>query len=188
MVPQPQGEYLDELSRTVRETDHRVEALARPLTDGQLRWHPADGGWSIADVLEHLCVVHDSYDGPIGRVMNTTSALRANDDSPWSATLVGRMLVRSFASARKMPAPKLFRPAPDPRPDVLDEFLERERNLLRELERARNVDLRRMKLASPITRLIRLNLGDAFGALVYHARRHLAQMMRVRARVGFPVE
>jgi uncharacterized damage-inducible protein DinB len=186
MLAQPQGAYLEELSRMARETDARIESLVRPLSDRQLHWHPADRGWSVADVLEHLCIAYDSYDALLGKVIDVPDARRADADAPWSATLVGGILVRSFASNRKMPAPKIFRPGPQPRPEVLDEFLERERQLLERLARARTVDLRRAKLSSPVARVIRLNLGDALGVLVHHARRHLGQMARVRAQVGFP--
>lgn len=188
MLAQPQVVYLEELSRTARETDARVELLVRPLSDSQLGWHPADGGWSIADVLEHLCVVHDSYDAQLGTRIDAPDVRRADEDAPWSPTLGGGMLVRSFASDRRLPAPKIFRPAPEPRPNVLDEFLAREEQLLERLARARTVDLQRVKLASPVASLIRINLGDALGILVHHARRHLGQMARVRARVGFPVD
>jgi uncharacterized damage-inducible protein DinB len=189
MHAQPQGAYLEDLSRMARETDARVESLVRPLSDAQLRWRPADGGWSIAEVLEHLCLAHDSYDAVLGKIVDAPDAPRADADAPWSATLAGGMLVRSFASDRRTRAPKIFRPGFEPRPDVLDAFLARERQLLARLARlarARTVDLRRVKLASPVTRLIRMNLGDALGVLVHHARRHLGQMVRVRARVGFP--
>jgi hypothetical protein len=183
----PQDAYLHELARATRETDARVGALVRPLSDAQLRWRPSDGGWSIADVLEHLCIVYDSYDAPLRSLIDGTEARHSEPGAPWAATLVGRMMVKSFMSDRKLPAPKIFRPAPAPRSAVLDEFLDRERDLLGRLERARVIDLRHSRLASPVTHLVRINLGDALGIIVHHARRHLGQMERVRARVGFPV-
>jgi hypothetical protein len=186
MIAHEQRTYLDDLARLTRETDARVKALVLPLTDEQQSWRPPDGGWSITDVLEHLCVVHDSYDAPLRRILDSPATAQAPDDAQWSPTLVGGMMVKSFMSERRLPAPKMFRPAAAARASVLDEFLARERELLTWMGRARSVHLTRTKLASPVTRLVRINLGDAFGALVHHARRHLGQMERVRARVGFP--
>ena len=174
------------LARMTRETDARVAALVEPLAERQRRWRPPDGGWSIADVLEHLCVVYDSYSGALHDLIDDSNARAAENGAQWGPTLVGGMMVKSFKSDRKLPAPKLFRPAPDARAGVLEEFLSRERELLGRLERARHLELRKTKLASPVSRLIRINLGDALGILVQHARRHLGQMERVRARVGFP--
>jgi hypothetical protein len=186
MIGRNQAEYLDALSRMSNETDARVASLVRQLTERQSRWRPVQGGWSIDDVLEHLCIVHDSYEPKLLELLNSPGTPRAARDAEWSPTLVGGMMVKSFASDRKLPAPKIFRPAPTPRPNVLDEFLTRERALIAMLGRADDIDLRRVKLASPVSRVIRINLGDAFGILVQHARRHLMQMTRVRAMVGFP--
>jgi len=41
-------------------------------------------------------------------------------------------------------------------------------------------------LSSPISRLIRLNLGDCFAILVAHARRHLGQIERIKTHAEFP--
>jgi uncharacterized damage-inducible protein DinB len=183
-----QSEYVGGLARMTRETDARAAVLVTPLSERQLRWRPPDGGWSIADVLEHLCIVYDSYAGVLGTLIDSPNARAAEDGGQWAPTLVGGMMVSSFRSDRKLPAPKLFRPPPEPRANVLDEFLARERELLGRIERAWHLELRKTKLASPISRLVRINLGDALGILVEHARRHLGQMERVRARVGFPVD
>lgn len=186
MIARDQGDYLDDLTRLTRETSARVATLVRPLDEAQMRWRPPEGGWGVADVLEHLCVVHDSYDASLRKLLDAPDARPADARTPWGPTLVGGMMVKSFASERRLPSPKIFRPGPEPRPGVLDEFLARERDLLDHLDRARSVDLRSTKLVSPVTRLVRINLGDALGILVHHARRHLGQMERVRARVGFP--
>ena len=44
----------------------------------------------------------------------------------------------------------------------------------------------RIRFASPVNALFRLNLGEAFEVLQVHAARHLAQARRVRERDGFP--
>jgi hypothetical protein len=48
------------------------------------------------------------------------------------------------------------------------------------------VDLNRIKVRSPITPLVRFNLGDALTLQVVHAQRHLAQARRVREHAEFP--
>lgn len=85
-----------------------------------------------------------------------------------------------------MKAPRVIQPPPAPRPDVLDEFQRGQAALAEPMRAADGVDLRRARLASPVNRLVRLNLGDAFQVLQDHARRHLAQARRVREHAGFP--
>jgi hypothetical protein len=69
---------------------------------------------------------------------------------------------------------------------VLDEFRARLRDTALLLERARRLEWNRIRLASPISRLVRLNLGDCFAINAAHARRHLGQIERIRNRPEFP--
>ena len=48
------------------------------------------------------------------------------------------------------------------------------------LRAAAGLDWRAVRLSSPVSRFIRLNLGDAFVILVVHAQRHLGQITRIR--------
>ena len=54
------------------------------------------------------------------------------------------------------------------------------------MESAKGIDLRRNKVTSPVSKLIRINLGDALLILVVHSQRHLQQIARVRAHPDFP--
>jgi hypothetical protein len=70
-----------------------------------------------------------------------------------------------------------------PREQVVDAFLAgiaRTRGLFFEVD---GYDLR-VGLPSPVTPLIRLNLGDALRIIVVHSHRHLAQAERTRRAVG----
>jgi hypothetical protein len=54
------------------------------------------------------------------------------------------------------------------------------------LIRAADVTWARVRLRSPVTSLIRLNLGDAFNITVVHEERHFGQIDRIMAMPGFP--
>ena len=88
-------------------------------------------------------------------------------------------------STRKTPSPQIFRPA-EPRANVVEEYIKVREDLLLLMESAGGIDLRRNKLTSPVSKLIRINLGDAFLILVVHTQRHLHQIARVRAHPDFP--
>jgi hypothetical protein len=45
-------------ARTLSLGDH-IAALTRPLDPEQLVRRPSDGGWSVGQVLEHLCVTSE---------------------------------------------------------------------------------------------------------------------------------
>ena len=180
----------DELLAALAAADARIERVARPLDAGRLGWRPPEGGWSIAEVLEHLCISNDDYLAKLRPLLSGGGARRAAvagaGAGGWRPSLFGGFLARSLQSPRKLPAPKIWRIDRAPRPGVLDEFLAREREIARLLRASTDFDWRRTRLASPVSRLIRLNLGDAFAVLAVHSARHAGQIERVRAHPAFP--
>jgi hypothetical protein len=179
-----QGQLLDELAAIAAENAARIDALARPLTSAQLHWRPPEGGWGVADVLEHLCISDDSYLTVLRGRLPEQGAPRVTAE--WRPRLAGRLLVGSLRSPRKLPAPKIYRPPAAPRAGVLDAYLARARELDTLMERARGAELRRVTLGSPVFGLIRMNAGDALSTLAWHSRRHLGQMERVVNHPAFP--
>jgi hypothetical protein len=171
----------------------RLEAVLRragPLAEEtveQRAWRPPGGGWSVGQVLEHLVSNTQSYLRPLEELL----ARAARSDAPeggrsWKPTIIGNFLARSLQSSRKLPAPKLWQPGPVPRPNATALFLEASRRLGELMDQAREIAWEDHRFKSPASALIRLNLGDAFLALVVHAERHLGQIERIRALPGYP--
>lgn len=180
----PQSTLLSTLLADTDAATRRIESLARPLSDAQLRWH-APEAWGVGEVLEHLCISDDSYLEIIRRLVAAPDAPRAGGEPRWRSTIGGGIMAWSLGSPRKLPAPKMFRPGPAPRPQVLDEFLRRKRELAALMRAAAPLDWRRIRTASPVTSLLRLNLGDAFRILVVHTTRHAGQIERIVAHPDF---
>ena len=173
-----QTEHARDLLASMHALDARASELQRAADTSALEWQPPEGGWTAGQVFEHLCVANDSYLVSLRRVLGTASAMSRGDvtDRAWRPSFAGRLLARSMESPRKLPAPKMWRPAPAPRPDVIGEFLTRQREIEQLIESSMAHDWRRLRLASPVSRLIRMNVGDAFTVLVRHAERHFRQI------------
>ena len=162
----------------------RVAALARPLDPEQLVRRPPDGGWSVGQVLEHLCVSAELYDGPVRGLLETGRPDAAAPLRPWKPTLIGRFSVNMFERPNKMPAPKKMVPGATPRAGVVEKFIAHQDGLARLMDDAAGYDWRRLRMGSPIFPLpIKFNLGDVFFILVVHAERHARQMDRVIAAI-----
>ena len=157
--------------------DERAAELER-VDRAALDWQPPERGWSAGQVLEHLCVANDSYLVQLRKLVGQSAAAgaRTGGDAVWGPSFVGRLLVRSMESARKLPAPKMWQPASAPRPNVIAEFLARQREIEELIERSMVSEWRRVRMASPVSGLIRMNVGDAFTVLVRHAERHFRQI------------
>lgn len=185
--PVAQSRLREELLRASRAVSARVAGLQDELTAIQLGWAPPEGGWGVGQVLEHLCVAHDSYLARLRAMVPPRGAgAPASGDTTWRPTLVGRLLVHSLRSPRRLPAPRMYRVASTARAGVAGEFLARQRELEELMERAAPLDWRRERLSSPISGLVRLNLGDAFLLQVVHAERHRGQIDRVLGHPAFP--
>jgi len=172
-------------ARTIASHAHIAE-LTRPLDQDRLFRRPPKGGWSVGEVLEHLCISSEAY-GPM--ILDALRRARPDAAAPlreWRPTFFGRILVRSLAAPRKMSAPKKIRPGPSPRGGIVEHFLALHLGLASRMDDAAGYDWNVLTMRSPIApKLIRplaaMNLGDAFSVEVVHAERHTKQMERVLA-------
>lgn len=142
---------------------------------------PPGGGWSIAQVFEHLCVTNSAYlDHTIPDGIKRASQSRRGPRH-WRPSLIGGLLIASIreGSSRRLPAPAPFQVGDTVRPQVVQAFLASLPSLKAYLRALEGVD-QRTSVASPIARWVRMNVGDACVILVEHAHRHLAQVERIR--------
>ena len=168
----------------------QVEAIKRDgasivagLTEAQFNWHPEPQRWSIAQCLDHLnfgvIKVLPAFDRVIadGRSRGRTSA------GPFRYGWLSRLIVASME-----PPPKFRMKTPLKKPaegtfhlaDVVPEFPRVRDQLAARIRDADGLDLRRVKITSPVNRLIRLPLGAYFEFMLAHDRRHLWQARNVR--------
>ena len=95
---------------------------------------------------------------------------------------VGGLLIATVGpKARlRLPTARVFEPGLTPRPRVVEAFLRMQQEIARLLREGTDLDWRGVRLSSPVNRLFRLNLGDAYVILVIHTQRHLNQVARIR--------
>ena len=161
-------------------------AVARDLDASQLAWQPPGQKWGVGQLLEHLVITADAYLALLRpRIYNRKAAHGEDGNAYWEPSIAGWLLVTALRSKRKLPAPQVFQ-VRDLRENVLDAFMQRQQNLILFLRAAAALDWNRVRLHSPISRLIRLNVGDAFTILTVHAQRHIKQMEKVRDLPEFP--
>ena len=173
-----QTQHANALIRALRVLDERAKEIERTVDQTGLEWVPPGGGWSVGQILEHLCVANDDYLRELRSIIGEahTPSATATTDLMWRSSFAGGILARSMQSPRKLPAPKSWTPGPTPRPHVMDAFLSRQREIVQLIERSRAREWNRMRLASPVAWFIRMNVGDAFTILVWHAERHFRQI------------
>ncbi|WP_116108035.1 DinB family protein [Lewinella sp. IMCC34191] len=178
-------ELLDRLAARVEENLLLARTLAQLSTD-RLRERPAAGNWNALECLEHLNRLNAPYHDRIH------AALEVAGDKPavasFTSSWVGNKMAASMKpvpGTRPVPTLKKMNPAGATLDrSVLDRFLADERQLRAFIDRAREVDLNRVKIRSPLAWILRLRLGDTLRLLVHHDWRHLEQACRA---AGVPV-
>jgi hypothetical protein len=158
------------------------------LSQAQLDWQHAPRSWSVGQCLEHLVITHERYQPEVPRLLAAARARGAPPVyQPWGTTFFGRFLLKGVTpGSRPVRTGKVFTPAVRARPAVLDVFERQLDELERWMEAADGLDLTRIRLSSPMLKLIRYNMGEALEIVVVHAERHLQQADRVKQQAGFP--
>jgi hypothetical protein len=172
-----------------RKNSEAARKLVNGLSENQLNWKPAPDKWSIAQCLEHLTVSSAGFDQYFARAVAQGRERRTASDLPaYRPTLMGGWLIKQLLpeTTRKLPAPKIFRPAASEVSGAAEKFLEQQERFLEFVRQAEGIDYNRTRLRSPVTPLMRYSLADAFVLTVVHAQRHLGQARRVRETPGFP--
>ena len=163
----------------------RVADLVRPLDPAQLQEHPEAQRWSVAEVLEHLCVTHEASSAP---AVVAARAARPDAGAPareWRPSFLGNLIASSLAKPRPLKAPKLFRPGLTARNGVLEAFLSHETDFVNAMDDAGTLDWLAVRVGSPaLPRWApKMNLGDGFRIHVVHVVRHTKQIERAISKL-----
>jgi len=155
-----------------------VEREFGHLDADRLNARPAPGTWSIAQNLDHLIRLNESY-GPV-----VEEVRRGEHRPPFTARLpflpqsLGRMLLKAVQPDRKrrMRTFPVWEPAADPVPgDIVPRFLAHQEELQALLASCDDLEARQVVISSPANRHIVYTLDAAFDVIVAHEERHLAQ-------------
>jgi len=182
-------EELEGYLRQIDAVTQDAHALVAGLSDAQFGWRPGTGRWSVAECLDHLnrsiALTLPAFD----RSIADARARELRGRGPFRYGWFAKWLVRDM----EPPARRRYRtvnrlvPGSDGRTDAVhQEFVALREALARRVRDADGLDLKRAKVQSPVTRLLRMPLGAYFAMILAHDRRHLWQANQVRAAAGFP--
>jgi hypothetical protein len=163
------------------ELEDDARQLAAILTEQQLTRCASPGTWSIADCLNHLVVTGNHSLSNIRTAIVDARARGLVDRGPFRHGVIGNWLVRSMDANSKIKfrSPAVYRPSPVvSAAETIRAFFRLQDELRRVLEEADGIDLARVKVANPVTRWLRLSLGQELAFIAAHERRHLLQAAR----------
>lgn len=175
------AQLLEQLEGRIERHLQAITGRLQNLDERTLLQPAANGGWSIAQCLEHLNSYARYYLPAIESGLS-----RARLDHPLTGTVKGTWLgayfIRSMepgSNTKKYKAPKDHTPVRGlDAVKVMSEFIAQQEHLLELIRKARQADLDAVRIPISISRWIKLRLGDVFQFLVAHDERHIQQALR----------
>jgi hypothetical protein len=166
-------------------TRERLAPMLRRLDASEINQHPEPNGWSVGEVLEHLCIGDDLYEAPLAELLRSTRPDAGAAAREWKPSFVGGQIAKSLLRPKPLKSPRVFRPGPTPRNGVVEAFLSQELRFVQAMDDAMSFDWRAVRIKSPAlpSWAPKMNLGDGFRIHVVHVTRHSHQMERVIAKL-----
>jgi uncharacterized damage-inducible protein DinB len=138
-----------------------------------------DGGWSVAQCLDHLNGYGNYYFPLIQRKVTSGRERREEYKPTWLGNYFTKMLDPDTGK-KKIKAFKKHIPQRDlDARKVVADFIRQEEQFLQLIRQSKGLDLNKIMIPTSLTRLVRMNLGDTLRFLVAHTERHVRQAGRV---------
>jgi hypothetical protein len=154
-------------------------AIAGSTTEEAFSRRVDEKAWSAADCLAHLNATNEKY---LRRLERIIAEAQPSESPRYEPTFVGRIFKAQMEPPVRfrLRAPKVFVPPGPvpPRAELLAEFEEIQARITRAIESAASLDFSRVRMRSPASRFLKMNLWDAFQVIIAHERRHLWQARR----------
>jgi hypothetical protein len=180
---------LAEYRSQFEEVAAQAKTLTSGLSEAQFNWRPSPNEWSIEECLAHLTMVGEHEIKLIENAVEAARKKGLTGKGPFHYGFIERIILRQSEPPvrRKFSAPRHFRPVHmQPVTAILPTFLHLQSQLVRVTQQCEGLHLARVKVATPMTRLLKLSLGITLAQTAAHERRHLEQARRVRQHPQFP--
>jgi len=180
---------LEDCHQQFEEIAERARALTTGLSEKQFTWRPAADAWSIQECLAHLVMVGQTEVRLVEAAIQDGRSRGITGNGPFRYGWLERTILRQTEppARRKFASPRRFRPVHgQPVTAILPTFLHVQRQFAALAEQAKGLHLARIKVPTPMSRLLKFSLGITLAQAAAHERRHLEQAHTVRDNPGFP--
>lgn len=178
---------LQSLMGQIDAAEQEARRLLDGLDDRQVNWRPDDGGWSVAQCLDHLSRMNVFY---VGAVMPAArdAAARANSSFAglhpgWFGRWFINWLEPPVTRKAKAPTAEVTPPAEIPRDQLIPAFADSHGPYRELVGLASRTNPDRIIVRNPFFRHVRMKLSTVLLIIPAHDRRHLWQARNVVERI-----
>jgi uncharacterized damage-inducible protein DinB len=187
------GLLFNELEKITNENIQTIEEKFTHLSNDQLNWKPRQDYWNIREVFAHLYEFAKYYHSAFSKKIDTTRFVEPTENfvssplgkSMWSAMKLGN----AKNVKRKMKSHKLYNPTIVPSivtETVVQDLLTSQHELLKIINRAKGINIRKAKIKLANNNVIKFRIGDALLYVIYHNQRHIQQAINLLQHSKFP--
>ena len=182
---------IEALIQEMEQNITRAEAVSGGLDDTAFNWRPEPQKWSIAQCVEHLCLINEVDLPHLDRCIAEARGKGWLSPGPYDYGFLTRWFISTIEppAKRRFPAPRRYAPQPAdiPREAALRRYREVTHSMIARLKAADGLDLGKARTVLPALPLLKMPLGGRFALMTSHDRRHLWQAEGVRRNSAFPM-
>ena len=159
-----------------------ADKIKSELNEEKFNQKPASGGWSVGECLQHINITAELYLPRIENTIKLAKEKKLYSDGIFKPRILQNKLISSLEPPykRKIKTFKAFEPPSTlDMQAVFDSFQKLNEQLINFVKDSNGIKLNKAVLVSPVSKLVRLKLGEAFLLLATHTRRHLWQAEQV---------
>lgn len=152
------------------------------LSIEQLNWKPSPQTWSIAQNLEHLIVVNETYYPVISCLKSGTYKTPFIGKIGFMVSFLGKTVLNAVKPDRKkkMKTFSIWEPTiSEIKEDILKRFENHQTELKQKIEASKELIEKGTVISSPANRNIVYKLETAFDIIISHEQRHLEQAREI---------
>ena len=181
-----QNKYLLNLKKQFEDLKSSAKKVTDGLTEDQFNTKPAPDRWSVGECLSHLNATWDQYKNLIDVALtkNQTSSLPNPD------IYQARFLLKKFTEMMEPPYKfkmktfsKFVSNEKLGKQETIGKFNSGIDEIIKFIHNAEKVDLKKTIIISPVSKIIKYQLGELFPFLAAHARRHIWQAENVKKTI-----
>jgi hypothetical protein len=180
---------LESYIQSFRNLTDQFTATFGHLDDDQLNWRPDSTSWSIAQVMEHIIIINESYYSVFDAIRNGTHKTPGLARLSFIPNFIGNMIEKSLQpqTTRKTKTFPIWEPQQSRITGIItrfrqhqDEYISR----LRDMERYFNKGI---VVSSPANKYVIYSLDQAIAIMLVHEKRHYLQACRVLELQSLPL-
>jgi hypothetical protein len=175
---------IENWTRNIDQLTEAFKSTFGHLTPEQLNWKPAPQTWSIAENLNHLIVVNETYYPIIDAIRKGTYRTPFTAKFGFMVNFLGKTVLQAVQPDRRVKSKTfpIWEPANSKiSGDILSAFEKHQAELKALITGSEDLLKKGTVVSSPANKYIVYKLETAFDIIVAHEQRHLEQAKEVLA-------